>query len=223
MPSKARKLMLLPILVFALTGSGLAKALLGSITITGTEKSSGGVWDTGTVTVTINGLSVWYSYGQFSTPSSVASGLGALISNYCGFPVYAQANGATLNFYQRGSNVINAANIAATSNNPSLFPSPSFQISGLPNLYPPVINALPFSEGPPGMGIQITGQYFGGGGTVSIGGVAPSIIAWTPNTITVQIPPGLAPGTIAPVTVTTWTINIGQHFTFKVDAPFGCN
>jgi len=230
MSSKISKLILLLAVLLSLAGRGFAAAAIGSFTITGMEQLSGSTWDTGVVTVTINGLSVGYSYGQFSTPASIASALGALISNYCGYPVYAQANGATLTFYQRGTNAISSASITLASNNPSsLFPSPSFLISGVPSLYAPVITALSLSEGPPTMGLQITGANFGAQGSVSIGGVPATIIAWTPgapgtpDSITVQIPPGLAPGTIAPVNVTTWTINIGQQFTFKVDAPLPCN
>src|SRR5215468_9766113 len=101
---KPRKLFLLLALLLVVAGRGFAKTPLGSVTITGAEQSSSEVWDTGIVTATFNGVYVSISYGQFSTPSSVASGLAAMISNSCSFPVYAQANGAVINFYQKGTN-----------------------------------------------------------------------------------------------------------------------
>jgi len=119
-------------LLICLAGEGLAaQTPIGSITITGSEQSSGGVWDGGTVTAIINGThSVSYMYNQFSTPAGIASALGALISNSCNMPVYAQASGATLNFYAKGSNVLSTASITSVSSNPSLFSNNSFLGNG---------------------------------------------------------------------------------------------
>jgi len=75
----------------------------GSVTITGAEQSSAGVWDAGTTTATINSISVSVSYGQYSTPASVASALAAKISENCNMPVFAHAVDAVINFYAKNS------------------------------------------------------------------------------------------------------------------------
>jgi hypothetical protein len=130
MSSISRTMIRLLVVLLFLAGRAFAATALGSVTITGTEQSSGSTWDTGTVTATLNGVAVSFAYGQFSTPGAIASALGALISQKCNMPVYAQATGATLTFYQKGSNTITSASIASVSNNPSLFPNGSFLIDG---------------------------------------------------------------------------------------------
>ena len=130
MSSISRTTIRLLVVLLFLAGRAFAATALGSITLTGAEQSSGGTWDTGTVTATINGVAVSFVYGQFSTPGAIASALGALISQNCNMPVYAQATGATLTFYQKGSDAITSASITSVSNYPALFPSGSFQIDG---------------------------------------------------------------------------------------------
>lgn len=69
-----------------------ANANLGSIKIIGSEgvNSSTGAWDSNSITVSINGSSKTVSYGQFSTPGSIASAIGALFSSDCNGPALAQ-------------------------------------------------------------------------------------------------------------------------------------
>ncbi len=199
---------------------------IGSITISGTEhQASTGAWDTGTVTATINGVSISVKYGQYSNPASVASALAATISQNCTSQVYAKATGAVISFYKKGTNVISSAKVTSTSDNPSVFSSSSFLVDGLSDILPPQITALSLSEGPPSVGVVITGVNFGNGGTVKIGGIPAAVVpnTWTSTSITVQIPAGLAAGTVADVIVTTWIMNIGQSFNFTVDPPFGCD
>ncbi len=216
---KPRKLILLVAVLVCLASRGFAATALGSVTIGGVEQPSGGTWDTGTVTATINGVSVSFTYGQFTTPAGMASGLGALISNSCNMPVYAQANGTTLTFYKKGSNTVTSASITSVSNNPSLFPSNSFQIGGGGTWSLPQIVSLSLSEGPPGMGFTITGTGFTANTQVTIGGVQATIIgAPTSTTITVQVPSGVAIGGVA-VIVNGWIAT----WPFTVDTPFQCN
>jgi len=222
----ARRLFLALAVLFGFAAQGATQTLLGSIAITGTEQSSGSTWDSGTVTATINGVTVSYAYGQFSTPQAVASALGALISNSCNMPVYAQANGATLNFYQKGSNTITSASINSVSSNSSLFPTNSFLVAGGSNWSPPGITAQSFTEGPPQMGFTINGENFGTGGTITIGGEAATVVpgTWTSDSITVQVPNSLAPSSfpyILIVAPSNSTFEASDIFT--VDPPFGCN
>jgi len=242
MSCKPPKLTLLAVLGLTLAGlacrPSLAQTALGSVTITGTEQSSGSTWDTGTVTATINGVSVSFAYGRFSSPAAIASALGALISQKCGSQVYAKANGATLTLYQKGSNTITSASITSVSNNPSLYPSNSFLVSGGGSWSPPLISSLSMTEGPPGMGFAIYGANFGSTqGTVYIGGVEATVLSWNvsgnsncssqPNSdcIIVQVPSLAAssiPYDVVVETSTWWAFNTGTT-TFQVDKPFGCN
>ena len=223
-----RQIILLLAVLLCLIGRGFAATAIGSITITGTEQFSGSTWDTGTVTATINGVSVSFAYGQFSNPAAIASALGALISQKCGSQVYAKANGTTLTLYQKGSNTVSSASVTSTSSNPSLFPNSSFLIAGGGSWSPPEIASLSMTEGPPGMGVIITGANFGSAqGTVIIGGVAATIVSWSPDgtQIIVQVPSLAASSTPYAVVVETstwWAFNTGTT-TFQVDNAFGCN
>jgi hypothetical protein len=140
-------LVLLAVLVGPACRRLAAQSPVGSITITGGEQSSGGVLDAGTVTATVNGYSVSATYGPFSTPASIASALGALISQSCSSPVYAKASGATLNFYAKGSNVINSASITGASSDPSLFADGSFLENGLSGGTATCVNSGSISQG----------------------------------------------------------------------------
>ncbi len=76
-----------------------------TITISGSEQSSGSVWDAGTATLTVNGYSKVMnsgaSYGEYSTPSSIASWLAARVSMDTSAPVWAKASGATITLVPR--------------------------------------------------------------------------------------------------------------------------
>lgn len=217
--------LLLAVLLGLACQSSSAQTSLGSITITGAEQSSGSTWDTGTVMATLNGVQVSFAYGQFSTPAAIASALGALISQDCNMPVYAQASGATLTFYQKGSNTITSASITSASSDPALFASNSFLVNGggTWSISVPQIASLSLPEGPPGMGLVITGTGFSPNAQVTVGGV-PATIVGTPTAtqITVQVPSSLSPPAIGTVVVSVngW---LSQPFPFNVDLPFGCN
>jgi hypothetical protein len=218
-----RKIFLLFVVVLCLASRGFAATALGSITITGAEQSSGSTWDTGTVTATINGVSVSYAYGQFTTPASVASALGALISCNCNMPVYAQAAGTILTLYQRGSKTITSASITSVSNNPSLFPNNSFLINGGASWSPPQIVSLSLPEGPPGMGFVISGTGFGDvQGTVKIGAIAATIVSWSDVSVVVRVPTGASTGQVVVTPNVILFPSLGG-LSFQVDPPFLCN
>ena len=215
-----RKMTLLLTLLLGLACWPLpAQTSLGSITVTGNEQSSGGTWDTGTVTVTINGVSVYFTYGQFSSPAAIASALGAQISQNCNMPVYAKASGATLTLYKKGTNTVTSASITSVSNNPLLFPSNSFLVGGGATWAAPQITGLSLSEGPPSMGFQINGTGFGfTPASVTIGGATATIVSWSPTSIVVQVPNGATTGNVV-VSVS----GFASSWPFTVVAPFGCN
>ena len=231
MPSISRTMIRLLVVLLFLAGRAFAAAALGSVPITGAEQSSGGAWDTGTVTATINGVAVSFAYGRFSTPGAIASALGALISQNCNMPVYAQATGATLTFYQKGTNTITSASITSVSNDPSLFPSSSFQVDGGSSWSAPQINTpggLSLTQGPPQMGFVITGSGFGpnpsvffeptGGGNGIPLGLVPGALQ-SDTTLTVQIPLLATPGSGTIVVVNGVYSNA---VAFTVTSGFGC-
>ena len=103
----AQKVALLMTVLLCITGRAMAaETIVGMIAITGAEQSAGGEWDTGTLTLTVAGHSVSVAYGRFSTPEGIASAFGALLSNDCGSPVYAQATENLLKFYARSSGAL---------------------------------------------------------------------------------------------------------------------
>lgn len=214
----SHRTILLLVVLLCMASRGFAATALGSITITGTERSSGSTWDTGTVTATINGVSVSFAYGQFSTPAGIASALGALISQKCGSQVYAKANGATVTFYQKGSNAITSASITSVSNNPSLFPVISFPVAGGGSWSIPQITGLSLPEGPPGMGFIITGTGFATNAQVTVGGVPATIVGTPTSTQIIAQVPDVSIGGVA-VIVNGWIATA----TFQVDTPFPCN
>lgn len=203
-------------------------SVAGSITIAGAEQSSATVWDTGSVTATINGFSATATYGQYSTPASLASALAAVISQNCNFPVYAQASGSVINFYAKGTNVVSSATFSSTSNNPTLFPEKSFPVGdtsgAMSNLLS--VTALSLIQGPPQMGFVITGIGFGANDNpadtyVTLNGQELTTTSWSNNSITVQVPPGTTLGEGNVVVTVSGIASNGKAFT--VTTPFGCS
>jgi hypothetical protein len=242
MHSTSNKLLLLLALLLCLAGRSFAAIALGSITITGAEQSSGSIWDTGTVTATINGVSVSFTYGQFSTPAAVASALGALISQKCSMAVYAHAVGNKLTLYQKGTNVLSSATIASTSNNPSVFPNASFLIGGVVSISLPQITGITFDSldnpipagniasslsGPPQVGFIILGNNFGPNDNdvntyVTLNGQLLNTTSWSNNAIWVQVPANFSIGGPYSLVVTVAGLSSTSGATFQVATPVAC-
>ncbi len=82
----------------------------GSVTISGAERSKPIIitpcppdpsctdilYDNGTVSITVNGFTAIYQYGEFDTPSSIAAGLRDVFNASSGSPVTATATNATV-------------------------------------------------------------------------------------------------------------------------------
>jgi len=94
-----------------------------SITINGTEQLIAGQWNTGTVTVSVAGFSETVSYGQFSTPASIAAGLAAQFSEdpvwerprLCTLGLCAKANGAVITFQAKAPLDLGPVTVSGTS------------------------------------------------------------------------------------------------------------
>lgn len=210
-------------------GSLSFAAATASMTLTGTPQysSAAGVWDSGTVTATVNGHSETVAYGQYSSAASIASGLAARFSMDCSGPVNAKAVGAVITFKARHAGVITSIELVSNSNYPSIFPPGGMSFAA--TAISPFISSLTLAEGPPQVGFFIYGANFGnvqGTSTVKIGNTPLTVIAdsvtglpmWKDSFIMVQVPTGAANGDVV-VTVGQQQSN-GKSFTVK--APFGC-
>lgn len=206
MPTYLRRIALcLPLTIGVSTC--LFASTTGTITIGGAEQASSiGAWDTGTVTITVNGsYSETVSYGQFSSPASVASGLAAKFSQDCNSPAWAHAVGAQITFRMRASATSLASlQLTSTYNTGLSLSGPSFTAGSSPALvlFPgqPVIFGLLRTNGNAGTPITLAGINLGTSGTVTFNGVPSTATTWTPTSITVPIPAGARSGLVVVTT-----------------------
>ena len=76
----------------AYAGPPLAGYPTATLTVNGTEGGSSGAWDNSLVTIDFNGFAETVAYGQFSSPSSLASALAAMFTrDYIAMGLYAKA------------------------------------------------------------------------------------------------------------------------------------
>jgi len=119
----------------------------GSVTISGAEQSvvlqrclhwlAGGdceqwqnytVYDTGTVSITVNGVYEATSYGSSSTPSSIASALASAFNSNPNSPVTASTSGSVVSLVSKttGTGTEYTLSAASSTNDPTDFGGPSF-------------------------------------------------------------------------------------------------
>jgi RHS repeat-associated protein len=112
------------------SGSSFSATASGS-TLTGGTNGSGLTYDTGTVWVTVHGHQTSASYGQGDTSTSVASHLASAINSDSGAYVTASASGTTVSLTskQTGASSNYSLSAGSSTNQPSLFSSPSFSVS----------------------------------------------------------------------------------------------
>jgi RHS repeat-associated protein len=117
----------------------------GSVTISGSEQNTtidpcadagtGScpqyVWDTGSVSLTVNGYTNSASYGRNDTPSTIAAGLATVINGDPGASVTASASGATVTVTAKTTGAATNYSFitSSTTNDPNDFGSPSFGAS----------------------------------------------------------------------------------------------
>jgi RHS repeat-associated protein len=94
-------------------------------TLTGGQNAVGATYDSGTVSITVNGSQYSVSYGQTSTPSSLASALAQAIN---GTLVTASASGTvvSLTSVATGASTNYSLSASSSTSDPSQFSSPSF-------------------------------------------------------------------------------------------------
>lgn len=208
------------LLVVALTCALTVEAATsGSITITGAEQSSGGIWDHGTVTVTVNGYPETVPYGQYSTTATIASALAAKFSMDCSSPVNARATGAVITFQARGTNTLDSVDVQGTTSDPGHFAQASFDGSTLSTWATAHIVGLTPNSGATGTVVTISGVNFGtaqGSSTLTLNGTAVSPLSWDTGTIVFAVPSGATTGNVV-VTVggvasngVSFTVNSGS-------------
>lgn len=115
----------------------------GSVSVSGTEKStvyfppgcklrscSSTIYDSGSVTLTVNNYSTSVSYGQGSTSSSIASALAAQINGNANYPVSASLSGSTIYLTAKATGAVTNYSLTASSSwDSQSFSSPSFTTS----------------------------------------------------------------------------------------------
>jgi RHS repeat-associated protein len=129
--SATSKLFLLPALVLLLAGHALASSTTATITVGGSEQQVSGSWDHGTITISFNGYVESVSYGQFSSPASVAAALAGMFSrDFAADGLSAKANcppnGAQIIFTLQGTTPFGTLDIQGPSTSFS-FTSSGFQ------------------------------------------------------------------------------------------------
>ena len=148
-----------------------------SVNPSGTDQSASGLWDSGVVTVTVNGRAESVPYGQFSTTAAIASGIAARFSLDCNSPVTAKASGNAITFVEKSPNGTDIQLNAAIEWNSSTFSQASFEvpmdgppsqlpggpysvslpIKCTPNPVPNGMSAVCSTQMPPGLQVEPTG------------------------------------------------------------------
>jgi RHS repeat-associated protein len=99
--------------------------------LTGGGPATSNTYDSGNISVTIDGNDVSVSYGSSSTSSSIASALATAINSATSMPVTAFASGAgiTLTATTAGAATNYSISSASTTSQPTLFSAPSFLVA----------------------------------------------------------------------------------------------
>lgn len=222
----ARKLgrIALLVLFLVIVGRPIFLSASTSVTIVGGERFANGTWDYGRVGLTINGHLEMVSYGQFSTPESIASALAVKFAKYCGCQggtVCARAAGSTIILQQKAGAFINS--VSGYSISDAGFASGSFVInswSGAGSRAPEITSVTP-SSGKIGTQVTIAGVGFGqateGLNYVSFDGVMAVASSWSDSSIVVTVPANASTGGVV-VTADNTNSN-GWPFTIVPDTP----
>jgi Glucodextranase, domain B/IPT/TIG domain/Bacterial Ig-like domain (group 2)/Kelch motif/Galactose oxidase, central domain len=185
-----------------LTSAELYDPVAGTFTLTGSLREGRG---SPTVTLLNNGQALFV--GGTDQGVNVA---GAELYDPTAGTFAATANPATARYIQTATllnngTVLVAAGVTATGSTLS-----SAEIY----TPPPGISSLSPTSGAVGARVTITGTNFGATqGTVTFGGTSATIQTWTPNSISVQVPGSLGPGSVQVVVNTSLASSDGLSFT----------
>ena len=210
------------------------------VAVTGTEIRNSSTYDSGTLTLTVNGYTKSVSYGQFSSPASLASGLAALFSRDCNAPAIALATGSMIKLAPRTKGASLGA-VSGTANgqyNSFAISAPSGGSGGGGSpAANTTVTSVSLSQGPPQMGFVVYGHGFGSsqpsGSSVTVGSTNLLVMTWggactahlspgSDSCITVQVPAGAAPSGSAAIQVNIPGSNGTSNTQFQIVAPFTC-
>lgn len=149
----------------------------GSVSISGNERSitvfNKTVYDTGTVTITVNGFSKSASYGQFSNSGSIASALVSSFNGDSSSPVTASLSGSNVNLTSKATGAATNYSLSTSSastkggfSGPSFFASSAASLSGGTDAKPTI-----FDSGTVSItvnGVPATASYGQGDTTVTV-------------------------------------------------------
>jgi RHS repeat-associated protein len=119
---------------------GAATSGSGTVTISGTEQSVCNLdscfpaqltWDTGPVSITVNGVQKSVTYSHFSTPTTIATALAAAFHNDGTAPADATSSGAVVTLTARATGAATnyPLTVSASSSDPTDFTPPSFSVT----------------------------------------------------------------------------------------------
>jgi RHS repeat-associated protein len=120
---------------------GAATSGTGTVTISGTEQSVCNfdscslpgqfTWDSGPVSITVNGVQKSVTYSRFSTPTTIATALAAAFHNDGSAPADATSSGAVVTLTARATGAATnySLTVSASSSDPTDFTPPSFSIT----------------------------------------------------------------------------------------------
>ena len=158
------------------------------------------VWDSGTVSVTVNGFSVSASYGSSSTGATIASALASAFNGNSSSPVTASASSATLTLVSKATGTASnyAFSSSSSTSDPTDFGGPSFAVS-------PVSGSLAggANQGPP--------IFDSGTCSATINGTAYSTTfgqSDTTSTIASRIATAISAGTLVSATASGATVSL---------------
>jgi phage tail sheath gpL-like len=193
---------------------------VGSVTISGFERSKVinpcptrpcpiTIFDAGTVSVTVNGVTSSTGYGQGSTSASLATALASAVNGNVNSFVTASASGSTVTLTAKlvGSATDYSLSASATTNDATNFPGGSFSVAtsgstltgGSGPTPTPAISGLSPNAGPVGTSVTISGSNFGltqGSSTVTFNGTAATPSSWSAASIVVPVPAGATTGNV---------------------------
>jgi RHS repeat-associated protein len=152
------------------------------------------VYDTGSVSITLNGVQTSVTYGQSSTSTTIATALVNAINGNSALPVTATLSGSTVNLVLKSGSTLDAFTWGSLTNESGTFPDPSFTASATLGVGPIASDELLCYDpvGRPTDRFLWTSNGYNAYGHISEGYYAngvPQSISWASGSWPTPIPP----------------------------------
>jgi RHS repeat-associated protein len=207
---------------------GAATSGSGTVTISGTEQSVCNfdsctlpgtfTWDSGPVSITVNGAQKTVTYSRFSTPTTIATALAAAFHNDASAPADATSSGAVVTLTARATGAASnySLSVSASSGDPTDFTPPSFSVT---------------KSGAAFTGGHDAGVSDSGNVTITLNGTNYSTTFGagdTPTSIASRLAPLVSAGPYASATSSAGTVNltsktVGSAGNFSLTASYTYN